>query len=73
MKFGGTIGIVIGNSSYGGIPILSDLIVSEISEKVGFKVDQIIVARNNETASQQYKKINDLIKYVRESIVVLVK
>ena len=61
MKFGGTIGIVIGNSSYGGIPILSDLIVSEISEKVGFKVDQIIVARNNETASQQYKKINDLI------------
>ena len=73
MKFGGTIGIVIGNSSYGGIPILSDLIVSEISEKVGFKVDQIIVARNNETASQQYKKINNLIKYVRESIVVLVK
>jgi len=73
MKFGGTIGIVIGNSSYGGIPILSDLIVSQISEKVGFKVDQIIVARNNETASQQYKKINDLIKYVRESIVILVK
>ena len=73
MKMNSKTGIVIGNSSYGGIPILSDLILSEIAEKNGFVVDEIVVARRNETASQQYKNISTLIKYVRESIIILSK
>ena len=73
MKKGSKTGIVIGNSSYGGIPILSDLILSEIAQKNGFNVDEIVIARKNETASQQYKNISSLIKYVRESIIVLSK
>ena len=35
------------------------------------KVKEIIVTRNNETSSQQYKKIGNLIKYIRESIIIL--
>jgi len=73
MKMNSKTGIVIGNSSYGGIPILSDLILSEIAEKNGFVVDEIVIARKNETASQQYKNISTLIKYVRESIIILSK
>lgn len=73
MKKGSKIGIVIGNSSYGGIPILSDLILSEIAQSNGFNIDEIVIARKNETASQQYKNISSLIKYVRESIIILSK
>lgn len=73
MKNGGNVGVVIGNSAYGGFPILSDLILSELAEKSGFNVKQVIVTRNNETASQQYKKITNLISYIRESIIVIQK
>ena len=53
--------------------ILTDIGLSEISEEHGFKVKEIIVARRNETASQQYSKIGDLVQYVRESIIILEK
>jgi len=71
MKSKGKVVIVVGNSAYGGIPIATDLILSEISESVGFKVREIIVARKNETSSQNYSKIGSLIKYIRESLIVL--
>ena len=67
------VSIIIGNSAYGGIPIATDLILSEISEQIGFNVKEIIVARKNETSSQNYSKIGDLIKYIRESIIILEK
>ena len=73
LKKGGSIGIVIGNSSYAGVPILSDLILSEIASQNNLSVEEIVVARKNETASQQYKKISSLIKYVRESIIIISK
>lgn len=73
IRKGGNVGIVIGNSSYGGIPIISDLILAEIAKQNKFKVKEIIVARNNETASQQYKKISKLIKYIRESVIIIEK
>ena len=65
--------IVIGNSAYGGIPVATDLILTEIATNCGFKVKEIIVARKNETSSQQYSKIGGLIKYIRESIIILEK
>lgn len=72
-KKGSLVNIVVGNSAYGGIPIATDIFLAEIGKEVGFNVKEIIVARNNETSSQQYKKIGELVKYIRESIVVLEK
>jgi len=72
-KESSSIAIVVGNSAYGGMPVSTDLILSEISENIGFKVKEIIVARKNETSSQQYKKIGDMVKYIRESIIILEK
>ena len=67
------VAIVVGNSSYGGIPVATDLILTEIALNCGFKIKEIIVARNNETSSQQYSKIGRLVKYIRESIIILEK
>ena len=71
MKKNSKIGIVVGNSSYQGVPVAADLILSEIAKSLGYKIKEIIVTRNNETSSQQYKKIGNLIKYIRESIIIL--
>ena len=71
MKNNGYVGIVVGNSAYGGVPIVTDLILSEIATSLGYKVKEIIVARKNETSSQNYSKIGELIKYIRESIIIL--
>ena len=65
--------IIIGNSAYGGIPVATDLLIAEQAEKNGFHVKEIIECRKNEASSQQYKKIGNLIKYIRESIVILKK
>ncbi len=73
IKKNGHVGIVIGNSSYGGVPILSDLILTDLAKKSGFNVKEIIVTRNNETSSQQYDKISNLVSYIRESVIVLNK
>ena len=70
MKKNSKIGIVVGNSSYQGVPVATDLILSEIAKSLGYKIKEIIVTRNNETSSQQYKKIGNLIKYIRESIII---
>jgi hypothetical protein len=70
---GGFCVIVIGNSAYGNLAIPTDIILSQIGEKANFKVKEIIIARNNETSSQQHKKLGNLLEYLRESVVVLAK
>ncbi len=72
-KKGGFCVIVIGNSAYGNLVIPTDVLLAQIGEKAGFKVREIIIARNNETSSQQHKKLGTLLEYLRESIVVLEK
>lgn len=67
------VAIVVGNSAYGGIPVATDLILTEIATNCGFTIKEIIVARKNETSSQQYAKIGGLVKYIRESIIILEK
>lgn len=67
------VAIVVGNSAYAGIPVATDLILTEIATNCGFKVKEIIVARKNETSSQQYDRIGGLVKYIRESIIILEK
>ena len=59
----------LGKDNLGGFSHL--LANIEVYKSLGFKVKEIIVTRNNETSSQQYKKIGNLIKYIRESIIIL--
>jgi len=70
---GGYCVIVIGNSAYGTLVVPTDIILAQIGKKVGFNVEGIIVARYNETSSQQHAKLGELREYVRESLVVLRK
>jgi len=72
-KKGGHCIIVVGNSAYGNLSIPTDSILGQMGEKAGFTVKEIIVARKNETSSQQYAKIGNFIEYIRESLVVLKK
>lgn len=65
--------IVVGNSAYANLAIPTDIILAQIGKKIGFNVKEIIVARKNETSSQQHRKLGDLAEYLRESIVVLEK
>ena len=70
-KKGGWCVMVVGNSAYGNLVIPTDILLAEIGKKVGFKVEEIIVARKNETSSQQQKKLGRYLEYMRESIVML--
>ena len=70
---GGYVGVVIGNSAYSGIIIPSDLLTAAIGKDVGFKVDNIFVARHLTTSSQQKTELEPLKDYLRESIVLLKK
>ncbi|MDY0385690.1 MAG: DNA methyltransferase [Methanolobus sp.] len=72
-KVGGYCIIVVGNSAYGHLAIPTDIILAQLGKEVGFTVSEIIVARKNETSSQQYDKIGGFIEYIRESLVVLKK
>ena len=65
--------IVVGNSAYGNLAIPTDLIFGQLAEKIGFNVSEIIVARKNETSSQQHLKLKEYKEYLRESIMILKK
>lgn len=65
--------IVVGNSAYGGIVFPADLILAEYAENIGFKVDKIEVDRYIITSSQQYEMTKENGKYLRESVVCLIK
>lgn len=72
-KKGGYCVIVVGNSAYGNLAIPTDIILSEIGENIGFSIKEIIVARKNETSSQQHAKLGKFDEYLRESLIVLKK
>ena len=65
--------IVVGNSSYGGIVFPTDLILADYAEGIGFKVDKIEVDRFIITSSQQYEMTKENGRYLRESVICLVK
>lgn len=65
--------IVVGNSAYGGVVFPADLILAEYAESIGFSVDKIEVDRYIITSSQQYEMTKETGKYLRESVVCLVK
>ena len=72
LKTNATVVFVVGNSSYGGIPIATDLLLADIAQKNGFNIEEIRIARNLTTSSQQLKNYKkDRKKYFRERMVIL--
>lgn len=72
LNLGSTIGIVVGNSVYGGIPIATDLILTNMAEEFGYKPLKIEVYRQIVASAQQMVRLNDAEKhFVRESLIIL--
>ncbi|NES05400.1 MAG: hypothetical protein F6K22_22820 [Okeania sp. SIO2F4] len=65
---GAKVAMVVDNVRFAGELVPVDLILSEMAEKVGFKVEKIIVARYKGNSSQQMGKYGRI--PVRESIVI---
>ncbi|NPB03041.1 MAG: hypothetical protein GXO39_01315 [Thermotogae bacterium] len=64
----GRVAMVVDNVRFEGEMIPVDLILSEMAEEVGFKVEEILIARYKGNSSQQMKKYGKI--PVRESIVI---
>jgi hypothetical protein len=74
LKTNTTVVYVVGNSSYGGVPIATDLLLADIAQKNNFIVEEMRIARKLSTSPQQLKKYSkNRKKYLRESLVVLQK
>lgn len=66
------VGIVVGNSVYGGTPVATDIIIAKQAEELGYKCEQIKVYRRVIASSQQMVLLTESEKsLVRESLVVL--
>ena len=66
------VGIVVGNSVYGGTPIATDIILADQAEQLGFKCEKIQVYRKVIASSQQMVLLSEKEKeFVRESLIVL--
>src|SRR5690606_366589 len=67
-----TIGIVVGNSVYGGLPIATDILISEIAVSLGYDLIEIESYRTLTPSSQQLKIIKEKDKkFLRESLIIL--
>ena len=65
--------IIVANSGYKGISVPTDLLLAEIAEKVGYKIERIINARSIRASSQQTKELKESSNLMRESILILRK
>lgn len=66
------VGIVVGNSVYGGLPIATDILIAEMAEKIGYECTEIKIYRKVVASSQQMILLNkNELHFVRESMVVL--
>jgi DNA modification methylase len=69
---GATVGFVVGNSVYGGVPIATDILLAEIAIKLGYQLEGIESYRTLTPSSQQLRIIRDKDKkFLRESLVIL--
>lgn len=73
LKTGGFCCIVVGNSTYGGVVVPTDLLLADYAKNNGFIVDCVDVYRYIIPSSQQYEKTKCMRKYIRESVVCLIK
>jgi hypothetical protein len=67
---GATLGFVVSNSVYGGIPIPTDLLLAHTARSIGYTVESIDVYRGIIPSSQQYVAVKDK-SLMRESLVIL--
>ncbi len=65
--------IVVDQSAYLGVIVPSDLLLAELGEEHGLKVEKLIRCRTAKTSAQQLKEYPYLRTMLRESIVVLRK
>ena len=67
-----TVGIVVGNSVYGGVPIATDVLLAQIARRLGFELVGIESYRTLTPSSQQLKIMREEDKkYLRESLIIL--
>ena len=72
LRPGGTVFIVVANSSYGGVPVPTDLILSEAANDHDLHVERIVVLRKIVTSGQQWRVLAaEDKKLLRESILIL--
>lgn len=71
MEHNAALGFVVGNSFYGGVPVATDLLLADLGQRLGYRVQEIKVYRGVIPSSQQYKLLGENRKYMRESLVVL--
>lgn len=65
--------IVVANSGYKGVIVPTDLLLAQIAESLGYKVEKIILARSIRASSQQMKELRAKSNLMRESIIILKK
>lgn len=64
--------IVVANSAYKGILVPTDLLIARIASGIGYKVNNIYIARRIRSSSQQMKVLNESYdNLMRESIIEL--
>lgn len=73
LKKDGFCSIVVGNSAYGGVIFPTDLILAKYAQEIGFEVKRIDIYRFIIPSSQQYKLTEKNKKYLRESVICLIK
>jgi len=68
----GIIFLLVANSSYGAIPIPTDLLLAEAANSVGFYLEKINIVRPFTTSGQQWRIMDSASKkLLRESILIL--
>lgn len=72
-RHGALCAIVVANSGYKGVIVPTDLLLVEIAENAGYKLDKIIHARNIRSSSQQMVELQKKNGLMRESIILLRK
>lgn len=69
LKPGSKLAFVVGNSRWGGVVVPVDHLLALIAERVGYKLEKILVARYKGNSPQQMLKYGRI--PVRESVVIL--
>ncbi len=73
MKSGSKMFLNVANSAYYGKEIPTDVILAKICEDIGFKLEEIRIARFLKTSWQQINGANGDMRGMRESVIVLRK
>lgn len=72
LRPGGTMFIVVANSSYGGIPVPTDLLLGEAANDHDLDVERILILRKIVTSGQQWRVLGaEDKKFLRESMLIL--